>query len=314
MKVTVDRNSGFCFGVQFAIDMVESELRERKSLYSLGEVVHNTMEVERLEQLGLKTITSDEFKNLRNTSVFIRAHGEPPETYKIAAENNIELIDASCPIVVKLQRRIKDFYDDGYQVLIYGKHVHPEVIGLNGQCKNEAIIIKHSDLSDPKEIERLDFGKKTVLFSQTTQDTKGFYELKENLEKRFAEHNAKSNFDALATEKEAAEFLAKDTICRQVSNRDEKLIEFSKENERVIFVAGKKSSNGKVLFEICKSANPNTFFAEDEPDLEDTWFRRADGSLVESVGVCGATSTPVWLMEKLADHIRSKYKEQVFVK
>jgi|YNPMSStandDraft_2_1061718.scaffolds.fasta_scaffold03886_2 4-hydroxy-3-methylbut-2-enyl diphosphate reductase len=307
MKVTVDSQSGFCFGVQFAVEMAESELAESGSLYSLGDIVHNTVEVERLNKLGLKTISKDEFKTLSNTKVLIRAHGEPPETYKYAMENNIELIDASCPVVLKLQRRVKDFYDEGYQILIYGKKDHAEVIGVNGQCNNEAIVIKHADLSDPSELAPIDFSRKTVLFTQTTQDTKGFYQLRDNLKKLFAEKHASEKFDEAATNQEALEFLAKDTICRQVSGRDEKLTKFAEQNEVVVFVAGKKSSNGKVLFGVCKAANPRTYFAEHEGELQAEWFVREDGSPVESVGVCGATSTPMWQMEFIADVIRKNF-------
>ncbi len=307
MKVTVDPHSGFCFGVQFAVEMAEAELAENGSLYSLGDIVHNTVEVKRLNDMGLKTITRDELKSLSNTKVLIRAHGEPPETYRFAMENNIELIDASCPVVLKLQRRVKDFYDEGYQILIYGKKEHPEVIGVNGQCNNEAIVIRHADLSDPNEIAPIDFSRKTVLFTQTTQDTKGFYQLRDNLKKLFAEKNASEKFDESATNAQAVEFLAKDTICRQVSGRDEKLTKFALQNEVIVFVAGKKSSNGKVLFDVCKAANPRTYFAEHEGDLQAEWFIRADGSPVESVGVCGATSTPMWQMELVADVIRKTF-------
>ncbi|ACF12585.1 hydroxymethylbutenyl pyrophosphate reductase [Chloroherpeton thalassium ATCC 35110] len=313
MKVNVDMNSGFCFGVQFAIDRVEDEMKASGPLYSLGDIVHNAVEVERLEKLGLKTITIEEFKTLKNTRVFIRAHGEPPSTYKLALENNIELIDATCPVVMKLQQRIKEFYDRGYQVLIYGREGHPEVIGLCGQCNNEAIVLKHADLSDRGETEKIDFSRKTVLFSQTTKDTTGFYELKANLENVFREHHAAQNFDSAATESIVPDFQAKDTICRQVSNRDQKLAAFSKENECVIFVAGRKSSNGKVLFEVCKDANSNTHFIENQSELERAWFLRPDDSLVESVGVCGATSTPMWVMQQVAEHIRATFAAERFV-
>lgn len=315
MKVTVDSQSGFCFGVQFAVEMAEGELAESGFLYSLGDIVHNTVEVKRLNDLGLKTISKEDLKSLSNTKVLIRAHGEPPETYKFAMENNIELIDASCPVVLKLQRRVKDFYDDGYQIVIYGKKDHAEVIGVNGQCNNEAIVIKHADLSDPSEIAPIDFSRKTVLFTQTTQDTKGFYQLRDNLKKLFAENRSSKNFDEVATNQEASEFLVKDTICRQVSGRDEKLTKFSLQHEVVIFIAGKKSSNGKVLFGICQSVNPRTYFVEHEGELQADWFVREDGSAVESVGVCGATSTPMWQMELVADVIRKKFapKEETLV-
>jgi 4-hydroxy-3-methylbut-2-en-1-yl diphosphate reductase len=311
MKVTVDTQSGFCFGVQFAIEMAEGELKDSGSLYSLGDIVHNAVEVNRLGNMGLQAITKEDFKNLSNTKVLIRAHGEPPETYKFAMENNIELIDASCPVVLKLQRRVKDFYDRGYQVVIYGKKDHAEVIGVNGQCNGEAVVIYYADLRDENEWKPIRFDKKTVLFTQTTQDSKGFYELKDNLKKLFAEKNASAHFDETATDTEAVEFLAKDTICRQVSGRDEKLTKFSQQNEVIVFVAGKKSSNGKVLFGICKAANPNTYFAEHEGELDAAWFTRTDDSPVETVGVCGATSTPMWQMELVADVIRKRFAEPV---
>lgn len=307
MKVTVDAQSGFCFGVQFAIEMAESELQETGHLYSLGDIVHNAVEVQRLNDMGLQTIGREEFFKLKDARVLIRAHGEPPETYKFALEHNIELIDASCPVVLKLQRRARDFYEKGYQILIYGKKEHAEVIGVNGQCNNEAIVIKHADLSDESELAAVDFKKKTVLLSQTTQDTKGFYELRDNLLKRFAANGNAEKFDLAATDAEAAEFLAKDTICRQVSNRDEKLAKFAQQNEVIVFVAGKKSSNGKVLFGVCKATNPRTYFAEHEGELQAEWFRRSDGAPVDSVGVCGATSTPMWQMELIADVIRKRF-------
>lgn len=306
MKVNVDQASGFCFGVQNAIDRAEEEIQQSGPLFSLGDIVHNTVEVERLGKVGLKTIDKDAFQQMKNERVFIRAHGEPPETYAQAKSNNIELIDATCPVVLKLQERIRKFYQNGYQVLIYGKIEHPEVIGLNGQCENNAIIIRSPELTE-KDISSIDFSKSTVLFSQTTKDTKGFAELEQRLEDLFKLQGEGEKFDQEMSEQIFTEFLAKDTICRQVSNRDEKLMKFSRENETVVFVAGKKSSNGKVLFEVCKSTNPRTYFTESEADLEEAWFKQPDGGLVESVGVCGATSTPMWLMEQIADYIRKTY-------
>ncbi len=306
MIVNVDQASGFCFGVQNAVDRAEEQIRQTGPLYSLGDIVHNTVEVERLGKIGLKTIDKAEFEDLQNKRVFIRAHGEPPETYARAKANNIELIDATCPVVLKLQERIKSFYDKGYQVLIYGKVEHPEVVGLNGQCENNAIVIRSPEMSE-EDLEKIDFSKPTVLFSQTTKDTKGFGELRTKLEQHFKAHDSTNKFKSKQSEQIFTEFLAKDTICRQVSNRDQKLIKFSSEHEAVIFVAGKKSSNGKVLYGVCKAANDRTFFAENESDLEAEWFKRPDGKLVESVGVCGATSTPMWLMERIAGYIRNQY-------
>jgi 4-hydroxy-3-methylbut-2-enyl diphosphate reductase len=309
MKVNVDEASGFCFGVQNAVDRAEEEIEKSGPLYSLGDIVHNTVEVERLGKVGLKTIDKEAFESMKHERVFIRAHGEPPETYEQAKANNIELIDATCPVVLKLQERIRKFYQKGYQVLIYGKVEHPEVIGLNGQCHNNAIVMRTPVLSQ-EDKDRLDFSKPTVLFSQTTKDTKGFAELKANLESEFKGHQAERKFEADTSQEIFTEFLAKDTICRQVSNRDEKLIRFSKDHEAVVFVAGKKSSNGKVLFGVCQEANPRTYFAENESDIKPEWFKRPDGSQVELVGVCGATSTPMWLMRQMADYIQKTYSEQ----
>lgn len=274
--VTIDENSGFCFGVVYAIEMAEEELESSGSLYCLGDIVHNNKEVERLEKKGLKIIDHEEFKKLRDTKVLIRAHGEPPETYQYALENNIELIDASCPVVLKLQNRVKEAYDESHQIVIYGKPGHAEVNGLVGQTHQEAVIVTSED-----DIGKINFSHPVSLFSQTTKSTKGFYELAEKIQTN------------------ASAFKMNDTICRQVSNRDFQLQEFAKKFDVIIFVSGKKSSNGKVLYEVCKSVNTRSYFISDSEELNKEFFR--DGN---TVGVCGATSTPMWLMEEVAQAVK----------
>jgi 4-hydroxy-3-methylbut-2-enyl diphosphate reductase len=272
LDVNIDPNSGFCFGVVYAIDMAEEILDEKGKLYCLGDIVHNDEEVERLKKKGLTTITHEDLKNLRGEQVLIRAHGEPPETYKIALENEIELIDASCPVVLKLQNRVKEAYDSTTSpVYIYGKHGHAEVKGLVGQTNGNAVVFQ-----DIKELEGKELPKKIVLFSQTTKDTANLYAIKKKLEDM------------------GVEVSFNDTICRQVSSRDEELREFVKDFERIVFVSGTKSSNGKVLYEVCKKFNPNSYFVTSVPDIQPDWFSEGD-----RVGVCGATSTPVWLMEEV---------------
>ena len=319
MKVNLDRtSSGFCIGVQGTIFVAEEKLQTEGGLYSFGDVVHNEVEVKRLEALGLVTVDEAGFKKLKNAQVLIRAHGEPPSTYRIARENNLAITDTTCPVVSRLQRTTRMLYKLGYQIVIYGKHTHPEVIGINGQCDNSAVIIKHPDLSDPEEIRALDPAKKTALISQTTMDIPGFYELKENLEHYFAPAGAGKpapwmairDIDITADMTRVLpmqQHVFKDTICRQVSSRNQKLHDFSLANNTIIFVAGKKSSNGQVLFNICKAANPNSYFIEDIDELQDTWFRDSEGKTVDNVGVCGATSTPMWLLEKVASSIEQNF-------
>lgn len=290
MKVEIDENSGYCFGVEFAIQMAEDEMVEGQELYCLGDIVHNSMEVERLYNKGLRTITRDELKDLRDCKVLIRAHGEPPETYQLAIENNIELVDASCPVVLKLQNRVKNAYDltkskDG-QLVIYGKPGHAEVIGLTGQTSNEAIII-----TGPEDLHKIDFSKPITLYSQTTKSTKGFYQIKEEIEKRIESEGMLSVAD---------DFNANDSICRQVSNREPHMERFSQKHDVIIFVAGRKSSNGKALYNVCLTNNPRSYFVENEREIDLSWLKPED-----SIGVCGATSTPTWLMEQVADFIRN---------
>lgn len=278
LSVSIDKDSGFCFGVVYAIDMAEEILEEDGYLYCLGDIVHNDKEVVRLKDKGLRIISHDDLPNLKNEKVLIRAHGEAPETYKIALENNITLIDASCPVVLKLQNRIKTTFDEKEKVLIFGKHGHAEVIGLQGQTNGEAIVFQ-----DIAELDHVDLPKKFTLYSQTTKSTDKFYEIKDELLGR--------GYDVRAN----------DTICRQVSTRYEDLGSFAEAFDKVVFVAGKKSSNGKVLYDVCLKSNPNTYFISDPSELDPSRFEEND-----RVGICGATSTPMWLMESVRD-VLEKY-------
>jgi 4-hydroxy-3-methylbut-2-enyl diphosphate reductase len=291
MNVTIDRSSGFCWGVVRTIEIAEQELGDSGELYSLGDIIHNPIEIQRLNRKGLKTLSVAELEKARGGRVLIRAHGEPPATYKKAEELGITVIDATCPVVTKVQERIRKFYLEGYQVVIFGKKEHAEVVGLIGQTNGEATVLKSLE-----EIDRVRLDRKTVLFSQTTMDKPTFYRIKEELQKRIADLVVGSFED------EALEFHAKDTICGQVSGRDKKIRDFAKANDIVIFVAGRHSSNGKVLYEIAREANPRTFFIEDIPELEASWFQN-----VENVGITGATSTPQWLMEKVKHTIEAKF-------
>jgi len=276
-QVNIDSNSGFCFGVVYAIEMAEDYLDEFGSLFCLGDIVHNDKEVQRLENKGLKIIDHEELRSLKDSTVLIRAHGEPPETYRIALENNIELIDASCPVVLKLQNRVRNAYDSKAQIVIYGKPGHAEVNGLIGQTQQEAILITTED-----DLDKIDYSRPVQLFSQTTKSTAGFYKMKALIEQQ------------------ANEFKMNDTICRQVSNRDVQLRTFATEHDIILFVSGKKSSNGKVLFEVCRSVNPRTYFISDIDELENDWILPDD-----KVGICGATSTPMWLMENVAKAVKA---------
>jgi 4-hydroxy-3-methylbut-2-enyl diphosphate reductase len=288
MRIEIDQNSGYCFGVEFAIQMAEDELIDGSSLYCLGDIVHNDMEVKRLTDKGLIIIDRESLPTLKNCRVLIRAHGEPPETYKIAMENNLELIDASCPVVLKLQNRVKHAYDKTIeqegQIVIYGKNGHAEVVGLTGQTGQQAIIVM-----EEADLDQIDFSKPITLFSQTTKSTKGFYKIKELIEQKIEKANGGL---------EVTDFKANDSICRQVSNREPQLIRFSATKDVIIFVSGKKSSNGRALYGVCKENNPRSYFVESEKELNRNWFNSTD-----SVGICGATSTPMWLMKQVADHI-----------
>lgn len=291
MEILIDKNSGYCFGVEYAIQMAENELDKNGELYCLGDIVHNSMEVKRLAEKGLKVIDKEILASLHDCKVLIRAHGEPPETYKIALENNIELIDASCPVVLKLQNRVKNEFDSiekkGGQMIIYGQHGHAEVIGLNGQIHNKATIITNEE-----DLENLNFDKPITLFSQTTKSTAGFQKIKTRIEEKLKEIHSEEELDAL--------FNSNDSICRQVSNREPQLREFAKNFSVILFVSGKKSSNGKALFSVCQSENPNSYFIENEMEIDLSWLKEA-----ESIGICGATSTPLWLMEQVAEKVKS---------
>ncbi len=271
LKVSIDQDSGFCFGVVYAIDMAEEILAEDGYLYCLGDIVHNDEEVERLKAKGLRIIEHERLKDLHNEKVLIRAHGEAPETYKLALENNILLIDASCPVVLKLQNRIKTSFDENEKILIFGKHGHAEVVGLQGQTNNEALVFQ-----DIAELDDADLPAKFTLYSQTTKSTDKFYQIKNELLAR------------------GYEVKANDTICRQVSNRDKDLPAFAVKFNKVVFVSGRKSSNGKVLFEVCKKHNPNTYFISSPEELDKVMFAPGD-----TIGIAGATSTPMWLMEQV---------------
>jgi len=295
MKIDIDEKSGYCFGVEFAIEMAEDELHESEKLYCLGDIVHNSMEVERLRNMGLVTIDRDQLSELRDCKVLIRAHGEPPETYELAIKNNIELIDASCPVVLKLQNRVKNAYDvmnkgDG-QIVIYGKPGHAEVIGLTGQTLNEAIVVM-----EEKDLDQIDFSKPVTLFSQTTKSTKGFYNMKSLIEERIKKE--KGTLEVLAED-----FNANDSICRQVSNREPNMEVFSQKHDVILFVAGKKSSNGKALYQVCLTHNPRSYFIESEKDIDLDWLNPED-----SVGICGATSTPNWLMEQVGNYLKDEFE------
>jgi len=290
MEVTIDKNSGYCFGVEFAIKMAEDEMEDSNRLYCLGDIVHNDMEVRRLSEKGLVVIDREELKNLKDCKVLIRAHGEPPETYKLAIENNIELIDASCPVVLKLQHRVKTAFDKMEkcqgQIVIYGKKGHAEVIGLTGQTLEKAIVVMEDG-----DLEKIDFSRPVTLFSQTTKSTKGFYALKDKIAERMAKANQQL---------EEVDFTANDSICRQVSNREPQLTRFAQENNVIVFVSGKKSSNGKALYGVCKTQNERSYFVENEEEIKPEWFEPND-----KVGICGATSTPMWLMEQVMAHIKT---------
>ena len=288
MQVTIDKNSGYCFGVEFAIKMAEDEMENSEQLYCLGDIVHNDMEVQRLAGKGLVIIDRQQLAELRDCKVLIRAHGEPPETYKTAIENNIELIDASCPVVLKLQHRVKNAFDkmerEEGQIVIYGKKGHAEVIGLTGQTLEKAIVVM-----EDSDLEKIDYTRPVTLFSQTTKSTKGFYQLSQKIEDRIKSTKGEMTM---------VDFNANDSICRQVSNREPQLQRFAKENDVILFVSGKKSSNGKALYQVCQSENPRSYFIENETELDPEWLKPDD-----KVGICGATSTPMWLMEQVQANV-----------
>lgn len=286
MRVEIDKRSGFCFGVIKTIKSAESELKSADKLYCLGDIVHNGMEVERLEKMGLHSITRDEYMQLKDCKVLIRAHGEPPETYEHAKKNNIELIDATCPVVLTLQEKVKGSYEKNKimngQVVIYGKKGHAEIVGLDGQIDNKAIVLESIE-----DTSRIDFSRPVSLYSQTTKRVEDFYAIADKVK---------------SSMKPGVPLEIKDSICRQVSNRVPHLKNFAKEFDVILFVAGQKSSNGRYLYTICKEENPRTHHISRIEEIDRSWLEGA-----ESVGICGATSTPNWLMEEVAGWINQQF-------
>ncbi|HEX2868520.1 MAG TPA: 4-hydroxy-3-methylbut-2-enyl diphosphate reductase [Ignavibacteriales bacterium] len=294
MKVNIDTSAGFCWGVVRAIDFAEMELQSTEKIYSLGDIIHNAAEVKRLNELGMETVTVKDFPRLeRGSKVLIRAHGEPPSTYQEAIKYGLEIIDATCPVVAKVQERIRKFSDSEFQVVIFGKKDHAEVIGLRGVTGDKAILV----LSPEEALEKVDFSRKTVLFSQTTMDRETFAKIAQALKERISQL-----FVGSIEEEAAIEFHAKNTICGQVSGRDKRLREFARQNNVIIFAAGRKSSNGKVLFHIAEEENPRVHFVEDAEEILPEWFEGA-----ETVGITGATSTPRWQMEKIKAYIENNF-------
>ena len=280
MQIEIDSGSGFCFGVTTAIRKAEEELSAGKTLYCLGDIVHNGMECERLRRMGLITINHDELSRLHDVKVLLRAHGEPPETYETARRNNIEIIDATCPVVLQLQRRIKQKFDSNpdAQIVIFGKPGHAEVLGLVGQTSGRAIVVANLD-----DVKRLDFTRDIFLYSQTTKSLDEFHLIIDYI----SEHISPE-----------ATFKSFDTICRQVANRMPNISAFAMKHDLILFVCGRKSSNGRVLFNECKSVNPNSHLIEGPEEIDPSW---TEG--VHTIGICGATSTPKWLMEKCRDRL-----------
>ena len=281
LQIEIDNGSGFCFGVTTAIKKAEEELAQGQTLYCLGDIVHNGMECERLHEMGLITINHDDLRELHDVKVLLRAHGEPPETYELARRNNIEIIDATCPVVLQLQKRIKKQYDESgtSQIVIFGKRGHAEVLGLVGQTQSNAIVIENFD-----EVKRLDFTRDIYLYSQTTKSLDEYHRIIEYIQSHISPEAIFKSFD---------------TICRSVANRMPNISQFAARHDLILFVCGRKSSNGKVLYNECLRVNPNTHLVEDAHEIEPAWL---DG--IQSVGICGATSTPRWLMEQCRDAIQ----------
>ena len=288
MIIEIDNGSGFCFGVTTAISKAEEELDKTGHLYCLGDIVHNSNEVERLKQKGLETITHDQLKRLHDVTVLLRAHGEPPETYETARRNNIEIIDATCPVVLQLQRRINKSYktaqNDGKatQVVIYGKRGHAEVNGLVGQTQGNALVIENLN-----EINKIDFTRNIYLYSQTTKSLQGFKAIVEAIKERIAD---------------GVEFKSYDTICRSVANRIPQIRQFAARHELILFVCGSKSSNGKILFAECLDANHDSHMISNEAEINPEWLRGKN-----SIGICGATSTPRWLMNQVKNYLEKHF-------
>lgn len=291
MRIEIDEKSGFCFGVVKAIttaeELLSASAKGAEAVYSLGDIVHNRIEVNRLKGLGLQTIKHEHLDDLQGQTVLIRAHGEPPSTYEKAQSCGIRLVDATCPVVAKLQQTVRKAGEEmqpvNGQVVLFGKPGHAEVVGLTGQTPHEVIVVEN-----PEDLHRIDFSRPIYLLSQTTQCLRQFSRISEEILER-AEH--------------PEQVRVHDTICRQVSNRNPHLFEFAQEHDVIIFVSGRKSSNGKALFEVCLQANPRTHMVEEASELDPTWLRNEEGGWVERVGVCGATSTPKWLMEEVAEAI-----------
>ena len=286
IHIEIDSSSGFCFGVTTAIQKAEEELAKGNTLYCLGDIVHNGKEVERLHARGLITINHEQLKQLHDVKVLLRAHGEPPETYETARRNNIEIIDATCPVVLQLQRRIKKQYDANpeAQIVIFGKNGHAEVLGLVGQTHSKAIVMEKLE-----DVRLLDFGRDIYLYSQTTKNLDEFRRIIDYIQSHISPD---------------ATFRSFDTICRQVANRMPNIASFAARHDIIIFVSGRKSSNGKVLFNTCKSVNPNSYMIEGPGEIDSSWIEG-----VTSVGICGATSTPKWLMEQCRDSIIERIKD-----
>ncbi len=284
--IEIDKASGFCFGVTTAIRKAEEELYRSGHLYCLGDIVHNSNEVERLESNGLVTITHDQLRCLRGVNVLLRAHGEPPETYEVARRNDIHIIDATCPVVLKLQQRIKASFDEALssgrdaQVVIYGKRGHAEVNGLVGQTRGTAIVIESVD-----EIDRIDYSRDVYLYSQTTKSLEGFKQIVGEIRRRIMP---------------GVQFQSFDTICRSVANRIPQIREFASQHQLILFVCGKKSSNGRILFAQCHDANPDSHLITSETEIDNSWLEGR-----QRIGICGATSTPMWLMNRVRDYVDS---------
>jgi 4-hydroxy-3-methylbut-2-enyl diphosphate reductase len=288
MVVEIDKQSGFCFGVQNAVEIAEKALSRGEKVFSLGSIVHNDKEVERLSALGLASINHDEFRKLKNCNVLIRAHGEPPETYRTAEKNNIAIIEATCPIVKRLQSKIKETWlktkEGNGQVVIFGKPGHAEVVGLLGQINNEGILV-----SEPGDLQKIDVTRPVYLFAQTTMSVKEYSNFTDIVRSKMVENEIPDPDKNLIINK---------TICGQVSNREPHLKAFARKHDTIIFVSGRESSNGKMLYSVCKNINPDTHFVSSPEELEKSWFKGKN-----SVGICGATSTPKWLIENIRDII-----------
>ncbi len=275
LRIEIDANSGFCYGVTNAINKAEEVLQQNQELFCLGELVHNEEELKRLQKQGLKIVHNDELKNIKNSKVLFRAHGEPPGSYRLARRNKNEIVDASCPTILRIQKLIKEAYKNNENIYIYGKHNHPEIIGLTGQVENRAVVFE-----DINELKLCKLPLKLTLFSQTTKDINSFHEIVNYIKKT------------------GVDVKVQNTICKKVYNRQKDLKEFAESHDKIVLVAGKNSSNGKVLYDECKKINPHSYFISSVKDIEKTWFKEN-----ESVGICGATSTPMWLMKDVEKYL-----------